>query len=184
MKALRERWVCNQHRYCYIPPNTTKHVKLTSHDIGDWAAAIPKAATICNPPRSIEFDDLIYGRSKRSTPRIDNSSTASLPFVQNINYPSCIHSPKSNSSLSVKSNVISTSPVRGIKPQEYTNNGLKIFLNYCSDLYGDDSYADFFDIFRTNHVGVDTFKYAQTDQIARKEVIAELKKLHITPFAA
>ena len=144
----------------------------------------PKAATICNPLRLIEFDDLIYGRSKRSTPRIDNSSTASLPFVQNINYPSCIHSPKSNSSLSVKSNVISTSPVRGIKPQEYTNNGLKIFLNYCSDLYGDDSYADFFDIFRTNHVGVDTFKYAQTDQIARKEVIAELEKLHVTPFAA
>src|SRR5436190_13411259 len=92
-------------------------------------------ATICNPPRSVEFNDLIYGRSKRSTPHVDNSFTASLPFVQNINYPSCTHSPKSNSSLSIKSNVISASPLRRIKPQEYTNNGLKTFLNYCSDSF-------------------------------------------------
>jgi len=142
------------------------------------------AATICNPPGSVEFNDLIYGRSKRSTPHVDNSSTASFPFVQNINYPSCTHSPKSNSSLSVKSNVISASPLRGIKPQEYTNNGLKTFLNFCSDRFDDDSYANFFNIFHAKKVGLDTFKYARIDQNARKEVIGELEKLEVTSFAA
>ena len=186
VKALRERWVCNQHGgYCYILPSTTKHIKLGDRDLGDWAAAIPTGwAAINNPPRSIEFEDLIYGRSKRSTPRIDNTSTASLPFIQNINYPNCTHSTESNSSLSIKSKISPVSPLRGIKPQEYTNNGLKMFLSHCSELYDDESYADFLDTFRTKKVGVDTFKFAITDQNATREVIKQLETLGVTLFAA
>jgi hypothetical protein len=155
-------------------------------------------ATKFRPPEEPEFFQLMetnkIGR-RRKTPQ-DSTQSQQLPVTVNIFQDGKVSSINSdyngvhdqieaskhvNTSISISH----SSPIKGFRPRDYNDVGLKTFLEWCRDRYEDDEYMDIFPILSSKKMGIHIFKKTIENKQKIDEILQILmERCMITPGIA
>jgi hypothetical protein len=188
--AIVDKWRCAEHhdKPCYLLPNKThpskpKHIPLENNDLDEWATAILNdAATVTNPPRSLEFEDRLKRARQKLATVETTSSSSTVPVIHVHNHVN--NSAVGNESLSpptqhVRPLHLTHSPLKGVEPKNYNGVALESFLKRCSEYYEDPDYLDSFEAMKRDKIGVDLFKDALKCKMEMESLLKDLQKCGI-----